>query len=168
MIASLFISSESKTLEEMKINPFKLPIQYLNEKRELSDSVACDLELSVQDISCTTMYHYLLKPKTQFEEKMIPLWVNTYTTNTDFLEETQTVIKSVDSLSIESPDYESIMKIWKSTKEDPYFLERYSYMEIEMFEWVNKLPSFLQAISVVNMASPILGFFVPIIFLFIE
>lgn len=48
-------------------------------------------------------------------------------------------------------------------EEDPYFLERYSYMELEWLKWVNREPSFLQAISLVNMGSPIMSFLVPFI-----
>ena len=158
-------------------SPFRLPIQYLDasELHELDNTVATDLELSIEkkpnDNSEPltiekTMYHYLMNPKTPFEENMIPLWKNHYTTNTKFLKETQDVIKSVGSLPISSPDYETVMTIWKDTKEDPYFLERYSYMELEMFRWVNHMPSFLQASSIINMGSPILSFLVPFIMFF--
>jgi hypothetical protein len=155
-------------------NPFKLPIQYLDpsEVYVLNDIVASDLELSVvssdKDVKPITMYHYLLNPQTPFEENMIPLWKSNYTTNTHFLEETQQVIRTMDlykrqQQSFYKPEYETIMQIWSDTKEDPGFLERYSYMEIEMLKWVNKTPSFLQAISVVNMGSPILSFLIPFV-----
>jgi hypothetical protein len=145
-----------------------LPIDYQEEIHVLKDSVATDLELTATEPSKDeppqkTMYHHLLNPKTPFEEKMVPLWSHSYTTNSDFLQDSQKVIKQVGTLSITSPDYEKVMEVWKDTKEDPDFLERYSYMEIEMLHWVNTTPSFLQAISVVNMGSPILSFLIPVI-----
>ena len=148
-------------------NPFQLPIQYLDPKEVyiLSDTVAADLELSAIDASSNTMYHHLMNPTTQFEETLIPLWKKHYTTNVDFLEETQEVVSSVGICcqTVTNEDYESIMAVWRDTKEDPNFLERYSYMEFEMLKWVNKMPSFLQAMTVVNMASPVLSFLIPFV-----
>jgi hypothetical protein len=179
MLAALLCPAAGSLDDKESIKPsFQLPIQYLEELHTLDETVATDLELVVRPVSEATvseaivneatvnertMYHPLLNPKTPFEENMIPTWGKYYTTNTTFLTETQHVVKSVGSLAIESPEYESIMTIWKDTKEDPYFLEKYSYMELEMLKWVNHHPSFLHAISIVNMGSPVLSFLVPFI-----
>ena len=179
MLAALLCPAAGSLDDKESIKPsFQLPIQYVEELHTLDETVATDLELVVRHVSEATvseatvndspvnertMYHPLLNPKTPFEENMIPTWGKYYTTNTTFLTETQHVVKSVGSLAIESPEYESIMTIWKDTKEDPYFLEKYSYMELEMLKWVNHHPSFLQAISIVNMGSPVLSFLVPFI-----
>ena len=179
MLAALLCPAAGSLDDKESIKPsFQLPIQYVEELHTLDETVATDLELVVRTVSEATvseatvndspvnektMYHPLLNPKTPFEENMIPTWGKYYTTNTTFLTETQHVVKSVGSLTIESPEYESIMTIWKDTKEDPYFLEKYSYMELEMLKWVNHHPSFLQAISIVNMGSPVLSFLVPFI-----
>lgn len=182
MIASLLTQLKDKPLEKEK-DPFRLPIQYLDDVHVLNEVVASDLELTVFVPADTkepkelkekdetgkreiTMYHYLLNPKTKFEENLIPLWKNHYTTNSAFLKESQEVVQSVKSIPVSSPDYEQVKKIWKDTKEDPHFLDRYSYMEIEMFRWVNNSPAFLQAISMINMGSPIFSFIVPVILFF--
>jgi hypothetical protein len=183
MLASLLcpvavVSDSLEDRESIRNLPFRLPIQYVKELHSLSENVATDLELSTKVVAATaatataatateeaktTMYHPLMNPKTPFEESMIPNWGKYYTTNTTFLTETQQVIKSVGPIPIESPDYETVMTIWKDTKEDPYFLEKYSYMEIGRFKWINHHPSILQAISIVNMGSPVLGFLVPFV-----
>ena len=163
MITALLSQINDIPLEKEE-DPFKLPIQYLEDVYVLNEVVATDLELSSTEGK--TMYHYLLNPKTQFEENLVPLWKNHYTTNARFLKETQTVIQSVGDFSISSPDYDQIKTIWKDTKEDPHFLERYSYMEIQMFKWVNYSPAFLQAISMINMGSPLISFIVPIVLFF--
>jgi len=167
MLSAFFISLEnSENLENMNNEVFRLPIDYLPEtdRHSLSDTVASDLELVSSDLSKNTMYHYLLNPQTPFEENMVPLWSKSYTTNTGFLKDTQEVIQKVGTnIPITSPDYENMITIWKDVKEDPEFLERYSYMELEMFRWVNKTPSFLQSISIVNMGSPVLSFLIPFI-----
>jgi hypothetical protein len=168
-------SQESK--DNKKESVFKLPIEYLDEDQRfiLQETVSEDLELSsklIEDISNNTiesgktMYHYLLNPKNEFALQMIPKWRTYITTNSDFLEETQSIIQSMSSYKNTEykPDYNTIMEIWHDTKEDPNFLERYSYMELSMFQNLNTMPIFLQAISVVNMGSPIISFLIPFIF----
>jgi hypothetical protein len=166
------VEQEAEAENQTKDNQeqiFRLPIQYLDtsEIHELQETVANDLELSVPIVENTeipiTMYHHIMNPKTPFEEKMIPLWKKHYTTNTEFLMDSQQVIQSIGSLHIDSPEYDTIMKIWKDTKEDVHFLERYSYMELEMLRFVNHMPTFLQATSIINMGSPIISFLVPFI-----
>lgn len=173
-------------IEEPLTNPteFKLPIDYLDqsERFALNETVCSDLELLAKyehentDMNKNrniTMYHYLFNPTNEFALNTIPKWRTSITTNTQFLVETQDVIKSMEyhKKTIEctqyKPEYETIMQIWKDTKEDPSFLERYSYMEFKVLRSLNKMPSFLQAISVVNMGSPILSFLIPfVLFLF--
>jgi hypothetical protein len=170
---------------------FKLPIEYLDESDRffLQETVCNDLELSLHSSSVNsiddpsnnaietskTMYHYILNPQNDFALQMIPKWRAAITTNIGFLEETQQIIQAMSSYKEMSsykktsykPTYDTIMEIWHDTKEDPNFLERYSYMEFSMFKSLNKMPAFLQAISVVNMGSPILSFLIPfILFLF--
>jgi hypothetical protein len=176
--AKISKAQESESIENsedsVQESAFKLPIEYLDETQRyiLQETVAEDLELSGNTIvSETTMYHYLLNPKNEFALQMIPKWRTYITTNTDFLGETQEIIRAIGDNKANSldytPDYNTIMEIWHDTKEDPNFLERYSYMEISMFRSLNKMPAFLQAISVVNMGSPILSFLIPfILFLF--
>ena len=163
-----FTKPPNKTTEN---DPFLLPIEYLEttERFSLHPVVATDLELSSLDPSSNTLYTYLMNPKTPFEESFMPKWKEYYTTNTVFLEESQEIIKNMDKIGENmktnhySPCHKTLMEIWKDTKKDPHFLERYSYMEIDMFKWVNKMPSFLQAISIVTMGSPILSFLIPFI-----
>ena len=158
---------------------FKLPIEYLDEseKHILQETVCHDLELSCkckEDDSKNednkTMYHYLFNPTNEFALQMIPKWRTSITTNTDFLGETQIITRSMAAhknsekqMSAYAPDYNKMMEIWNDTKEDPNFLERYSYMELSMFKSLNKMPSFLQAISLINMGSPILSFLIPFV-----
>ena len=194
MLASIIINFTSKFTETIdqkikadketneKKEPFKLPIHYLDQTDiyTLNETVASDLELFSDALTDTsnvnvnvnkTMYHYLLKPENQFALNTIPMWSESFTTNTHFLGETQQIIRSMDMYKYRlktaandsgyAPDYDKIMEIWRDTKDDSSFLERYSYMELEMFKSLNKMPSFLQAISVVNMGSPILSFLIP-------
>jgi len=167
-----FINTKQEEKEKSNTDIFKLPIYYLENSKihTLNETVVTDLELE-STTEKKTMYHYLLKPKHEFAEKMIPQWKNSFTTDTHFLKESQEIIQSMDTYTENMKGYVSydlsynnIMEIWKDTKENPHFLEHYSYIEIEFFKQFNKNPVFLQAISVINMGSPILSFLIPFVF----
>lgn len=159
--------------------PFKLPIEYVNssEIHNLSNTVIADLELApiesqanevdIKTEKSEVMYKYLFKPKHDFAEKMLHEWKRKYTTCVPFLIDSQSIIKDLGMIN--KPKYdvncENLMKIWKDVKEDSAFLEKYSYIEWEMFKYLNDSSQFLQALTIVNLSSPVLSFIIPFIFL---
>jgi len=155
-------------------HPFKLPISYLDKEQthKLSQQVSSDLELTACiNSDSTPMYDIILKPKHLFAKQMISEWAKQYTTNVTYLKDTQDVIVDMEQYSEKmtsnnySVDCDNIMEIWKATKEDPRFLEKYSYMEWEMLKYLNYSPAFLQCLSIINLMSPITSIAIPIVFL---
>jgi len=150
---------------------FKMPITYLDEnyKHKLSDIVSSDLELNTTN----SMYEYLLKPKHKFATDMISNWNKEFTSDINFLNDSQKVLDNMPKYlenmkNINTKCYEvecdKIIQVWKDTKEDPSFLEKYSYMDWEMFKHLNHSTTFLQTLSIINMTSPLLSFIIPFIF----
>ena len=168
-------STNTQEIQEKKIySPFKLPICYLDEPdiHPLTPSVSSDLELtSCVNTESVPMYEIILRPKHSFAKQMIPEWEKQFTTNVPFLKDTQSVIADMKQYSniLSSQDYsvdcDKIMEIWKSTKEDPRFLEKYSYMEWEILKYLNYSTSFLHCVSLINLVSPLTSIIIPIIFL---
>ena len=119
------------------------------------------------------MCNFLMNPQHEYATNMIPKMGKYITNNIAYLSDTQTMIKRMKTYDITmnsmpyKMDCSEMKEIWKTVKEDPTFLERYSYMEFEMFKNLNHSPSFLQVISVINMSSPILSFIMPIMCLII-
>jgi hypothetical protein len=160
---------------------FRLPITYLDsaDLRPLSPVVAEDLELFVPG-SDASMYDRLFRPTSQFGKSMIPAWTQQYTTNTTFLEDTQLLISKMKQISLTEsacfpqydldhakyvPNYETFQTIWRDLKEDSFFLEKYGYMEWSMLAHFNENSSFLQCLSVVNVVSPLISLFLPVLFI---
>lgn len=167
---------------------FRLPITYLDpsELHSLSPIVAQDLELTIPG-SEKSIYDHLFKPTSLFGRNMIPAWTEYYTTNTNFLEDTQYLIAKVQqmpnswsglhTIPIEEfkpqyeekmdyiPTYEKFSNIWYELKEDAFFLEKYGYLEWSILEHFNENSSFLQCLSVVNVISPLISLFLPLIFI---
>ena len=94
-------------------NNFKLPIEYLDDKKMLNDYIINDLELKEYklendnnnildnkiDISDNTLnnkenlYYCLLNPNNIFEKNIVNKWSNYYTSNKEFLIDSQNLLK---------------------------------------------------------------------------
>ena len=138
---------EKEDLEIHVESNFQLPIEYLeNDKiHSLSEEVSNDLELVFPiEKESKSMYEILLDPEDSFSKQMIPNWNKYFTSDTEFLKETQNILRKM-------PEYQSnmietktmtntscILKIWKNTKENKYFLEKYNYMEWDMLKFLNE------------------------------
>lgn len=174
--------------------PFKLPISYLKQNvYPLNPIVSNDLELlgreMIQSNEETTesiesmrekekaepssrgMYEYLFNPQHPFALETIPLWNAQYTTDSLFLTDSQLIVRDLHRYKIimSSQKYrishDNLMEIWKSTREDARFLEKYTYIEWELGKQFNTSPLFLQSVSLANMISPVISFLLPILFL---
>jgi len=156
-----------------EIQCFKLPISYLenSELYPLSETVSNDLELTTTTENTKCMYEYLFQPKHEFAKFLIPEWRKQYTTNTDYLNDTQEIIKKMGSYSKTfdiysyQPKCERLTEIWDTLKNDKYFLEKYSYLDWDFLKYLNKSPYFLQFITFMNVTSPIISLLVPIMLL---
>ena len=156
-----------------KINDsFKLPISYNEGKVKLNKNIITDLELTeTLDPSCTPMYNIAFQPKTNLGLKVLQQMTNYYTNDKQFLKDTQTLLKEYKPLPLSQniclPDFNEILNIWDEIKNDTGFKEKYHYIDWPMWEFLNKSGVFLQIMSIYNLISPVLSFFVPFIILII-
>jgi DNA mismatch repair ATPase MutS len=154
-----------------KINEhFKVPILYNKEKQKLNENIITDLELiETVDPSGTSMYQYAFQPKTNFGKKVIEQMPLYYTTDVKHLKDTQTLIKKYKSIEGEifRPEFEHIIELWDEIKNDTGFKEKYQYIDWPFWDFLNKDGNFLQILSIYNLSSPVMSFFVPFIILII-
>ena len=76
---------------------FKLPICYLEDtdRHEINPNILNDLELlEAKNDDCIPMYETIFKPESTFSKRYIVLWSRYYTTNVDFLKESQIFYQS--------------------------------------------------------------------------
>lgn len=154
-----------------QIQLFKLPIDYLDSSStfELSPVVSTDLELIGQP-NRLGMYEYIFQPTHSFGKLLIQNWSKIYTTNTDFLNDTQLIVQNMgtynNSLQRVVPvNCERMFEIWDSIKQDASFTERYGYIEWDMLKQFNRSPQFLQVLSVMNIMSPAISLLLPFVFI---
>jgi len=155
------------------LSVFKLPITYLDKKHPLPHSLNQDLELSTttptnEEHERKPMYDILLTPSNAFSQKILPFWSEYFTSDTDFLKDTQKIIKQTNapnSFSGKPLNTDSVIETWNMFKRDNHFLETYSFIEWKAFAELNKSSTFLQLLSVLHITSPVLSLLIPILFM---
>ena len=137
---------------------------------ELNKNIIEDLELtSSVDPSSNSLYQFAFQPQTLLGEKVLEQIPKYYTTDKLFLKDTQTIIKTnaINLNTFSKEELSEIMEMWDEIKNDNGFKEKYNYIDWPMWEHLNKSESFLQILSIYNLASPIISFIIPFLFLII-
>lgn len=164
------MSSESKINE---INDhFKVPLFYNKSKVELNKNIVKDLELiETIDSSCNPIYNFLFDNDNDVSRKLNEQICKYYTTDIEFIKESQILLKDYKPLGVKytdySKNYKNIVEIWNELKIDCGFKEKYYFVEWETFEFLNRSEWFLQFMSIYNLLSPLISLLVPIIILII-
>jgi hypothetical protein len=156
---------------------FKMPIYFNEQKVSLKENIITDLELiNSIDSSSNPIYSYVFDNSNTFSKKCIDQVTQYYTTDIEFLKDTQKLMKTYKKLPENddkiisdkiSSKYTNIIEIWNEIKNDTSFKEKYYYLDWPMLEFLNKSENFLQWMSIYNIASPVISFFIPIIVLII-
>jgi hypothetical protein len=149
---------------------FQLPISFNSSQMELNDNIVNDLELkTTYDASSVPIYNYVFQPKTSFGKKVVEQYTSLYTTDLEYLKDTQQLYKKFKLEKKEDleNDYSEIMNIWDEIKNDTNFKEKYHYLEWDnsICEKLNSSPEFLQIMSVYNISSPLMTLLMPIFIL---
>jgi len=147
-------------------NIFQLPITYLTDKQPIKPHIKTDLELIAKEGE-KSLYDTVFQPTTLYGKQTVPLWAEYYTSNKEFIKDSQELIKA---LSIKGDNNVTVKEkevndIWQEIGQETGFVEKYHYMEWSRFKEFNNSAAFLQMLSMYNMTSPLLSLAVPIFFL---
>jgi hypothetical protein len=150
----------------MSNTEFKLPIYYNAKKRRLQDHIVKDLELLETEDSDNTkpVYDSLVTSETPTQTKK--QFSEFYTTDTLFLKDTQTLLKQdFTSFSSEKNNLLPFDEVWRETKGDLSFKDKYMYLTWPSLQFLNEHEMFLQFMSVYTLASPVISLIMPILVL---
>ena len=150
---------------------FQLPIRYLADSKThtLDPHIITDLEL-LDTPDTKSLYTHVFRPADDscFAQRTLPLWSRQYTTDQDFLRDSQQLLKTHDfalhklgSFAQETELYH----MWQNVRQATSFAEDYHYIDYKWFNWLNHNSKFLQCLSIYNMTSPVLSLFVPVLFI---
>lgn len=178
------LNPDSRETKERNNNVFSLPITYIDDKYPIQDSIVSDLELLPENMVLTvpnalnalnaspsvSLYNHLLNPISEYSSKIIPMWSKYYTTNVEFLSDTQHLIRHfVAHTKTDFPlqEINNISSILTEINMETGFYEKYQYIDTGSFKFLNNFPLILQGLTIYNLASPIISLLIPIIMLII-
>ena len=119
-----------------------------------------------------SLYTYLFNPQSEYANKIIPMWSEYYTTDIDFLNDTKWLInkfkhiKSPNTTDV-TENINKVTEILNETNEETGFYEKYKYIDIDLFKFLNKNPFFLQGLTLYNLTSPVISLLIPVLMLII-
>ena len=143
---------------------FSLPITYLKNKFALAENVKADLEL-LDNQKQKSLYCHILGSTLETANPLISQWGEYYTNNTAFLKDSQYLLKHYCPIDKSNTTIPQVQKIIAELDNETGFCEKYKYMDIKFLEPLNRFPSFLQILTVYNLASPIISLAIPIVML---
>jgi len=161
---------------------FKLPISYLakDDQHALAKPIVDDLELIDAKDAVATRPLYArvtgLSDDSVFGKQFLYLWSETFTSNVDYLRNTQHFIANLRRQPMQPPaDGETsdkqIETFWKSMKTDRVgFKDKFGYIDAPPFpiiEKLNTIPSVLQILSIYNVSSPLISLMMPVLLLIV-
>jgi hypothetical protein len=154
---------------------FKLPIAYNNKVKKLDENIVTELELTNSiDKEEKSIYHTIFNPTNEATKYILEQLTPLYTTDTQFLKETQNIINNISQKDLNTIDNKygyrednlgDTINIYKEIKNETAFCEKYLYIDWTFAKHLNNNPLFLQIMSTYNIVSPILSLCIPIIVL---
>ena len=148
---------------------FMLPIEYLHNKEELSYDIINDLELLVinkdgGDVKC--LYDHVFDSESIFGEVMKNRWAKYYTTDINFLKDSQKLYKKMYAIEQYPVNEKKIQRILNTVEETVDFEETHHYIKDVYFcEDMNKNESIMMWYSIFLVTSPLLTLCLPLIIL---
>ena len=148
----------------MKDSTFQLPIEYCKHKRDIVPHIKDDLECTEKN----NMYDRIFLANNVLAKKLSLRWNKYYTTNKQFLKQSQYLYKDV-KLTKPSKDILEYHKDFNTFADldKNIFIEKYQYIEFSYIRFLNNHSKVMQILSINNLLSPVLTILVPFIILFI-
>ena len=157
---------------------FRLPIKYLpkDDQHALSAPIVSDLELiDAKESESTALTRPLyarvmnLTDDSIYGKQFLHLWSETFTSNVEYLKNTQQLISRLRpsrNLSDDPVDHKPIEAFWKSMKTNRIgFKDKFGYIDAPPFpiiEKLNTVPAVLQVLSIYNVSSPLISLMMPV------
>ena len=175
---------------------FKLPITYLpkDDRHALSKPIVQDLELidaKESESAALTRPLYArvmnLADDSIYGKQFLHLWSETFTSNVDYLKNTQQLISNLRAIKAHNAEaeaeadgsgstnnsinYKPIEAFWKSMKTNRIgFKDKFGYIDAPPFpiiEKLNTVPAVLQVLTIYNVSSPLISLLMPVFVLIV-
>lgn len=148
-------------------NIFKIPIQYNKHRLLVAPEMTTDLDLlTTPDANAEPVFITIFKPSNKHVTSVLKDMVETYTTDTTYLKDTQKLIQEYTENPYKNTLYSDMINAVDLIKSNT-FISDHGYIGYRHLEFLNKYEGVLQVLSLYTMASPIITVSTPIIILIV-
>ena len=149
----------------MNNDNFKIPIKYID-NMPINKNLMNDLELlETVNNDESPIYHTIFNPTNKLATKSLHQW-NSYTTNTNFLKDSQSLYTKINDLEEDNYNLNTMTADWDEIKKLQNFNERFQYVEWDRIAFLNLFAPFLYLLSFLNITAPLMQLLAPV-FVFI-
>ena len=149
---------------------FDHPILYSNNVKDTPQNLFNDLELiNNNDCSTNTIYNVLINPKTEIGKLCFNEWSTKYTTDIEYLKNTQDLITKIKSTPILGTS-NTVFKAWdsyKTIRENTSFVDEFQYISWNSLKFLNTSVLFLTGLSFYSIISPLINLVAPLLILLV-
>ena len=131
------------------MSSFELPIYHLDNKQTIDKNIIDDLELletngetDIRNSLLQTVYN----PTSKIGKLNLKKHTEYFTNNKLFLKQTQKIInnwKIDDNIEEKQKTYDNFHELWETLKNDDTFIDRYYYVDVDFFKFLNHSSPFL-------------------------
>ena len=152
---------------------FEHPIFYVEKKQKLDDNIIEDLELlelTKDSDERKSLLETVINPQSKIGVENLNKLCEYYTDDKNFIKDTQNIIskwKTDTELAGKQKVYDEFYDMLKEIKNDENFIDRYYYVDVDFFKFLNNSSPFLQILSLYNLFSPVITLIMPIILLIV-
>ncbi len=139
---------------------FKHPVEYLD-----PSMVHCINPVVCNDLELESMYHIAFKPQHKYAEQMIHQWKTKFTSDIEYLQQTQQVVANCKPIEHSAIDTHAIDTVFNDVFTVSGFCDRYCYIDIEHVKFVNENSTFMGFWTVANFLSPLISLVLPLLLL---
>ena len=164
------IMNKDKNISESYLKKtfnFKNPIEYNSKTRIIDDNIVETLELVDSiDTNEISIYENIFLTNNYPSKLSMRQMSKYYTTDTEYLEQTQQLIKSIDNKNIiRDTNIDLAHSYYEEIKKETGFHEKYFYFDFNFAKQFNKNPIVMAFSSMYNIMSPIISLCIPILIL---
>ena len=148
---------------------FKLPIEFLEKKEEVSEEILNDLELNENkektDIS-NCLYNHIFDCDTESGKSMVKKWNKYYTSDVMFLKDSQKLYSNMKEIETDIVEERSIIELVENINTVEKFEDRYFYIgDFYGSSVFNSNEKFILVYSIFLILSPLMTLSLPLILL---
>jgi hypothetical protein len=144
-----------------------LPLYYQDKKTDIDKHIISDIELIESSEGCLPLYEIVFDSSDIFGKQLISSWAKHFSTDEQYLQNTQSIIEQSPDEYLYSEDNKHILNVTSEIANNTNFKSEFHFIDLKLLDPVNENADFLQASSMYLLISPLIVILMPLVLLFL-